>query len=725
MADRSSNDNTQDHESSYLLDKENQSNSLEQNQIKRPSMMIQHPLKENQLCNLTTNSEMGKNKNTEESKREESGPLGENQIISKSRGIRKTLTTPRGAKSAGKGHHLNLRKNTDEDLLSPGVEETPNQQESTESKEEKVNIESMMTEEKRCVSYKWNKESITSNTTGFNTPVIDFAKQNNPLRTGYLFVYARELKAVINPWVPCGALGEKEILEFSIRKGKSSNSSNGECKQGVEIMAPDMYKYPSFCDSYFFKVKYQGRTKGGQSVKIIQKSQFYSADNPIAVFGYLGETINQALQNDKRFIIPGQFILEDSHCNKMKSDVLLSMLTPDTYTIVMVDKRPKSGNMSPKKTLKKEDLQNNEGSTTSIPGTSVPRSEPCVGAPDQPVFVSSPLSFKFSREIQKLAKDIGAQNLESELVNSYKRNVVYKEPMMATTLRLLTKHLDNVALLKYNIGDTIKSGTLFLLTENLGITCYHVVKLLIKSRAVTNVEVRFKYESEENIFSGEYKRVVWANKKLDCAFVQIKISQSYPGLLKHITPPPQGGALSIIGHPNSNHKKIDLNCSVVAFSQRADSIADTILSNRSYVHVLTQHNFSRMNDQTLTTYDSCLYWGASGAPVFNEHGDLVAMHLGGYPANTPLKKKSVIEYGRSAVDIIIHGAIHLKEIRDPFKKLVEEKENLSRYLQAGGHPVTMQPAVRRLLNLWGKSDSQIEQDRKVDESDTADSMDTS
>lgn len=594
-----------------------------------------------------------------------------------------------------------------EDPASPG--ETPNRQESTESTGEKVKTKSTTTEEKGSipVTYKWNK-CIEHDTAGLTTPIIDFVKQtllkanSSPTKkSGYLFICAREHNAIVNPWVPCGALQGGEILELDLRK-MISESSNRECKEGVdEIVAPEMYKYPTFHDGLFFEVKYQGKTKGGKPVRIIPIKQHYSENNPMAVFGLKGQTIKEALQNDKRFTIPGDFSLEDSHYHRHKSDVLLSELPSDTHTIV-VHKCKRSGKRLPKVSLAHEDLQNNaEGDTTPLPDTAVPQSEPSVDPPNQLVPVSSRLSSMFSYQFKKIAKAIGEVQVESQLVKDYEKNVLYKDPIMATTLRLLTRHLDNVALLMYNIGGKSESGTLFLVTESLGITCYHVVKLLIKSRAAcSNVQLIFNYESEENIVYGKYIRVVRANSKLDCAFVRIEISPSPPGLLKYITSPPQDGAVSIVGHPSGKHKKIDLNCTVIDFNQRADSIADTILYDRSYIHVLTQHNFMRMNDPTLVTYDSCLYWGASGAPVFDSHGELVAMHTGGYPANTALKKQSVIEYGRSAVDIIILGAINIKDLRAPFRKLVEEKENLRKYLQLGGHPVKMQPYIRRLQKLW-------------------------
>lgn len=747
MAESANND--QERDTSYPRDEENQPDSPKQNQRKEASMIVQNPQEDSQP---STSAQQSTEKESrpmraergngckwltgrgEKKRAEEMIKKPQNPTAKSSTKKRKRPTTPQGVRtsSAGKSPQSSLKWKVQEPPGPGLMEETLNRQESTGEKE---NTESTTTEEKGSISvrYKWNKQGIKKGTTGINTPVIDFVKQVlkskslSTKKSGYLFICAREHNAIVNPWVPCGALQGGEILELDLRRINSPKISNEECKDDDDkIVGPERYKYPTFHDGLFFKVKCQGSTKGGKERKIIKKTRYYSNDYPMAVFGLKGETIKEALQNDKRFLKLDEFSLDDSDC-KTASNVLLSDLNAEkTYTIVL-HKSGGSGKRSRKEKSAHKDLQNNvDGNTSPLSGTSVPQSEPSVDPPNQLVPVSSRLGFKFSSEFQHFLKNNQQEKVESLLANTYKK--AYKGPMTATTFRLLNKHLDNVALFKYDIGGKGgPSGTLFLVTENLGITCYHVVKLLIKSRAAcSNVQVIFNYERKENMFCGRNIRVVWANSKLDCAFVRIEKTLSLPGLLKYLSPPPQDGAVNIIGHPSGKCKHIDPNCTVIDFNFRADSIADTILSDRSYIHVLTQHNFMRMNDPTLVTYDSCLYWGASGAPVFDSHGELVAMHTGGYPANIPLKKQSVIEYGRSAVDIIIHGAINIKDLRAPFRKLVEEKENLRKYLQPGGHPVKMQPYIRRLQKLWEESDRQTEQNTRVDVSDITESpMDTS
>ncbi|XP_069806903.1 uncharacterized protein [Dendropsophus ebraccatus] len=711
-----SSDNAQEGGTSLICDKENQTNPPEHKQPtqpEQPSPEIRRPLQE--LCNVPTTSDVAENEGARHPAPQEPPGTKRNwlaDLAAKIEEENKAKVTPsKRAKSssAGKGRPSTSRKSHVKDVSSPDIEEeTPENQESTESTKKKIKLEAATTEEKVCVSYKWSKQGIKRGRADPNTPIIDFVRQTSSRtkKSGYLFIYAKKLNAIVSPWAPCGALEEGEVLELDLRRMKSPNSSTIEREQVADkIVGPDEFRYDRFHDGRFIKVKWQGKTDKGQPRVIIHKTQFYADNNPMAVFGYPGQTVHEALHNDKRFTLCHQFSLKDSDYTTHNSNLLWSNLSDDTYTIV-VEKRSDSINtISPI-----EDIQHNELDVTStVPGTSGPQPEPCVDPPGLPVPIPSPLSPKFSNEYKKLAKTIGPKNLESQIVNDYQRNVWYKDAMTEATFRLLYQHLDNVALLRYNIGGGSETGTLFLLTETLGLTCHHVVKRLKESQPDGSVEALFTHKSEDNIVCGKCTEAVWFDEELDCSFVRVELppsSSDYTppsGLLGYLAPPPQDGAVTIIGHPGGEGKKIDPNCSVIAFSQRANSIFETMLCDRSYIHILTQHNFKPMSDPTLVTYDSCLYWGASGAPVFNDNGDLVAMHTGGYPISTTLKKKSVIEYGRSAVDIIIHGAAHIEELREPLRRLVIEKENLSKYLQPGGHQDKMQPAIRELHKLWGGS----------------------
>lgn len=104
-------------------------------------------------------------------------------------------------------------------------------------------------------------------------------------------------------------------------------------------------------------------------------------------------------------------------------------------------------------------------------------------------------------------------------------------------------------------------------------------------------------------------------------------------------------------------------CSVINYKDRKAAIECSVLTDETFLHVLTQYNFALMNDAENVTYDTCMYHGASGSPVFNDAGMLVAMHSGGYYAETKGKKKSVIEYGRSIVDIIKYATESSEIIR--------------------------------------------------------------
>ncbi|XP_056373954.1 uncharacterized protein LOC130267785 isoform X4 [Hyla sarda] len=207
--------NGQERDQGHLLDKENQPNPLEQNQPKSASRMIQSPLQDSQLCNLTTNSEMRRIESTQDPIQTESGKLGDKRKSN-------WLT------DMGKSLEEKMKEKNPEAKSSPGTKRkinTPKRSKSTSEKgpqstviksdvKERKNFTAMPTEPKVSVSvsYRWINNGVECDTAGYNTPIIDFAKRTleaNPSLTkksGYLQIHAQKLNAIVSPWAPCGAL---------------------------------------------------------------------------------------------------------------------------------------------------------------------------------------------------------------------------------------------------------------------------------------------------------------------------------------------------------------------------------------------------------------------------------------------------------------------------------------------------------------------------------------
>lgn len=543
---------------------------------------------------------------------------------------------------------------------------------------------------------KENNRSVEGNKT-----VIYYAKKS--IDSENIILYSSKLEAIINPFVPCCALEEGEKIEI-IRKRKFKN------KKTILSLLPDS-NYNVCGKGIFFKVQCKGYTEGDGPRHILRDDRYTWKKKPLAVYGQADQTIEEAIRNDKRFDINSEFSLKNPNKAALdERDIPLSFLDPDAVYTIQVTNYKKPSSRPDSETQKSEGLQSSDERNKDQDQIrqEVPQSEPKVKLPEMPKICQTPTSKEFSSTFNNFSK-VGRQQIISDMREDYRDNVMYKKPMLATTLRLLTQHLDSVGLIRYTCDRGYDSGTFFLLTENLGLTCCHVLKCLLesgfdlKNNPIPNGGVVFNYESKSDEPPEFHQCIVtYYNEKYDFAFVQISQKMPGKGLLKYVAPPPEKGAVSIIGHLGDSYKQMDPMCSVVNFYKRANTIANTILSDKSYTHVLLKYSFDILSSKHYVTYDTCLYGGASGGPVFDDHGGLVAMHCGGYLADTHLNKKSIIEYGVNVVDILIFGSTRIRELCSSFYEAIRFNENLDSYMmnytKPGAHSDTMQPVIREFLD---------------------------
>ncbi|XP_068129244.1 serine protease FAM111A-like isoform X2 [Hyperolius riggenbachi] len=538
-----------------------------------------------------------------------------------------------------------------------------------------------------------------------------------------IVIFSRKLKAIINPNVPCGALVKKEVLEINKKRAVRNSKSK------IPSRIPS--KYPTYEGGVFFNVRCKGSTSGGGTRKILSDPKYEWKEKPLAVFGYKDQTIKEAVQKDERFSIADEFRLEEADTSSNKSSTLLSDLGTEVYTIVLEsESRMKSNQSEPTNTGNNvsQQVPGTSSAVSSSPSTSQTEVQAdsavlnTTTSKPLPEIYRSTTSNTFSNELQTFAKKVGKKELKSNMIKGFESNVLYKKPMLADTFRLLNQHRESVALIRYPFEKKNVTGTLFLISQNLGLTCCHVFEHLIKSKfdfkksCIPNCEITFQYEKEPYEKLPSVARVICYDEENDFAFVSLTCPPSLKGLLEYVAHPPQEGAVSIIGHPDGLCKKIDPMCSVVNFHKRGEAILHNILTDKCYIQVLTKDNFAIMSSQQVTTYDTCLYWGASGSPVFDDRGNLVAMHTGGYPAETSLQKKSVIEYGRNILDILVFGAIRIEMFRVTFKDVLQRNGDLANYMKPGGHEPKMQPHVRELKGLLGFTEIEAEEPMETQQS---------
>ncbi|XP_053320397.1 serine protease FAM111A-like [Spea bombifrons] len=510
----------------------------------------------------------------------------------------------------------------------------------------------------------------------------------------YLLIRVPESNTAISPYVPMGCLQHQKHLILKMIKAPN----------------PPIPKYTWSPDGFLFYVASKGKTKKGAVRTILQNKNYCPGTMNLGVYGCKASTIEKAILEDGRFRLGSDCKFSLERDGKVYEDhLLLSSLEPGAgnYIIILYPSKKSKG-----KTGAAGELFSHDGEQeTNLPSSSASSAPSKMQPRYLPIQSNQRLCKKFNKDFNTFIKTLG-KNPWGILKENYFRDIADKNITRATTHRILNQHLDSVGII-YITGDA--NGTCFLLTSTLAVTCYHVLepylpdkctaqvspqsKALIAQRLRSlNVEISFNYESEEH--SPDFYKVAnlaASSKSLDYAILQLEEpNTSASGLLEFLDLPPEDGAVSIIGHPDCQIKQLDL-CSVININNRESQI----IRHPLYVHVATKYTFEQMRDPTVLTYDTCFYHGLSGSPVFNNKGKLVALHTGGYPVEGIQKKRSVIEYGRSMMGIIIHGAVYIEELRTKLKEMVEQDENLKENIcDITRHPLKIQPTLRRLLMLW-------------------------
>jgi hypothetical protein len=107
----------------------------------------------------------------------------------------------------------------------------------------------------------------------------------------------------------------------------------------------------------------------------------------------------------------------------------------------------------------------------------------------------------------------------------------------------------------------------------------------------------------------------------------------------------QEGLVIIVGHPAGSEEMQQETCVVVRNQSWREQLQQR--HHRTGLH-MTNEDRLRANsyqEQGCLPYDTTLFSGASGSPVFDMNGNIVAMHTQGYTLNVQGAKCSLMEFG--------------------------------------------------------------------------------
>ncbi|XP_036417865.1 uncharacterized protein LOC118801611 isoform X2 [Colossoma macropomum] len=294
-------------------------------------------------------------------------------------------------------------------------------------------------------------------------------------------------------------------------------------------------------------------------------------------------------------------------------------------------------------------------------------------------------------------------------------------------VKQLMKLSNSVCLIysKDSKGNKTPLGTGFLFTRNCILTNAHVIgnnpqSTMKLSQPITAV---FGYEApdsditevqvkEKIVAFYQHKRDGENGKHVDFVLLELSRGVKYIELLQTCAGdtfssnvPEVSGGTCIIGHPDGGIKKLDFSF-IIQKAERDQAVQKHLAENPDYVHIITQKSITEKWQfyDSQFTYDSCLFYGSSGSPVFNESCELIGVHTGGYvyPGDGG-KTRSVIEYGLSMRSILIH----LSDLKDffpevPYRQVLPEGLKDQTLITVCGEP--KQNADRFMIDICKGTD---------------------
>ena len=223
-------------------------------------------------------------------------------------------------------------------------------------------------------------------------------------------------------------------------------------------------------------------------------------------------------------------------------------------------------------------------------------------------------------------------------------------------------------------------GTCFLIKDDLILTNYHVYEAIlhyIGPCAVQNnrkVKVWFNHvlqvqTSDPAEFEVDMKDSSYHSneKSLDYIFLPIKGKCNLPGLGKKISVAKannfSNGVVTIIGHPGGREKHMDTDCRIIPqfswrpeFLNRMQCLSQQVDGREPEALFMCQMKEDILQDSysTKIAYDTSFFHGASGSPVFDDQGQIIAMHSSGWVQKWAENKYYIMEFAIPLAVILHH-----------------------------------------------------------------------
>ena len=247
---------------------------------------------------------------------------------------------------------------------------------------------------------------------------------------------------------------------------------------------------------------------------------------------------------------------------------------------------------------------------------------------------------------------------EDQHILNFARDEVFKNASTKRPARLNETLVSYMRSVGQIVCGGVQLGTCFLVTDELVLTNYHVYRSIEAERYKQEnsnlpINVLFDYlepEQTENVVVevDEEQDSELENPYLDYKFFRLKQNE---GLMERVPLGPMvrnwqlsDGRVVILGHPGGQEMQDEV-CIVVGYRAMLERIRDRHKKCNG-VHMTNAQLLHETEDyQGCLSYDSSFFSGASGSPVIQMNGNIVAMHTQGYTLeikeeNTPNQQEN-------------------------------------------------------------------------------------
>ncbi|XP_008284367.1 protein FAM111A-like [Stegastes partitus] len=533
-------------------------------------------------------------------------------------------------------------------------------------------------------------EAITSE---LNTPFMMMMMKKKNCTNNNLIIQMDEV--IVATHFPCSCIVKDACLIIHCKPEEVE-----EARDHDKVLSRD--KYSVFCIS----------KDGGQFAKTrkLFKSNTVKHFSYLCVYAKKGITVKEALKEDGRFLD-----LQDFELSKIEDSKKRTLCTQNIDDLdgkkfkICLYQTPSRAN---RQANSKQQVQQKQPSASE---KSQQNAESVLHRAQQSeISVRRPMESTFNGEVSEWFKhleewvtsDSFATMLELRKEDFGKVQQSFSE---IDRLKMLIEMGESVCLVKINVFGAENEGTGFVLYDNFVLTNAHLFKVcagLKRDRWKDDVKITvvFNYEKTNCESKKELKANVWdGNDALDYAILELDIEKHSsnqtteetevpPGLLSNFGPSPGDGEACLIGHPNGGVKKLDPTC-IIPKEKREESVNQNLEGYSDYILTLCSINQEiKKCPNACVTYNTFMFHGASGSPVFDGHGRVFGLHSGGYFYDFIKPNQSVIEFAQPLLTIFRDFMYKLRESSN--RKQLERIEE-----EAKGNPYLQQILEERIPNI--------------------------